>query len=187
MQPSLPDLREPLSDGVIALRLSAERDIPEILIAHQDDPELYIRIGEERPPSGAELGRRSERAEIERLGGRRAELTIVEPGSDVCVGMVSVSHLDWLNARGEVGVWLAPQVRSRGYAPRALILTARWLFEACRLERVELLTQPDNQAMIASARRAGFQLEGVLRGYTLERGARTDLAIMSLLPSDLES
>jgi hypothetical protein len=39
--------------------------------------------------------------------------------------------------------------------------------------------------MVAAAKSAGFQSEGVLRGYTLERGKRTDLAILSLLPVDL--
>lgn len=182
---AIPALTEPITDGVVSLRPAAERDIPEILIAHQDDPELFIRLGEERPPSGAELGRRSERAEAEREAGTRVGLTIVEPGSDVCVGQVSTHRIDPINARAALGVWLAPQARGRGFAPRALSLTARWLFESCHLERLEIVTEPDNRAMIASARTAGFEFEGVLRGYARERGQRVDLAIMSLLPADL--
>ena len=34
---SFPDLQVPLSDGGVSVRMSAERDIPEILIAYQDD------------------------------------------------------------------------------------------------------------------------------------------------------
>jgi hypothetical protein len=75
--PSFPDLPEPLSDGSVALRLGAERDIPEILIAHQDDTHMYERLGLERPPSGAELGRDAERAAIERTAGIHIALTIL--------------------------------------------------------------------------------------------------------------
>lgn len=43
---AFPELDEPLRDELIALRFGAERDIPEILIAHQDDPAMYARLGE---------------------------------------------------------------------------------------------------------------------------------------------
>ncbi len=183
--PSIPEPPVPLSDGVVALRLSAERDIPEILIAHQDDPELYRRLGEERPPSGAELGRRSERAEGERQAGRGLELTILEPGSDECVGQLAANRFDWIHARAELGLWLAPQVRGRGLAPRALRLGSEWLFGACGLERVQIITEPDNEPMLRTALAAGFTEEGVLRAYTRERGARVDCTVLSLLPGDL--
>ena len=66
--PAFPELTEPLHGERVALRYAAERDIPEILIAHQDDPELHVRLGLVRPPSGAELGRRIEGG-AERPGG----------------------------------------------------------------------------------------------------------------------
>ncbi len=183
--PSIPELTEPLTDDGLVLRLAAERDIPETLIAHQDDPELYKRLGLERPPSGAELGRQSELARAEREAGTHVALTILLPGSDTCVGGISLQRIDWINARGELGIWLAPGVRGRGLAPRAMRLAAAWLFEQCGLQRLALLTETDNEPMLASARAAGFTFEGVLRGYTLERGQRVDCAILSLIPADL--
>src|SRR5436305_6001154 len=143
--PSFPDLSEPLTDGVVGVRLAAERDIPEILIAYQDDPELHLRMGTPRPPSGAELGRRAERAEADRMTGTALCLTIVEGGDDTCVGQIDAHRVDWENARAELGVWVAPRSRGRGLGRRALGLAGRWLLVAAGLERVELLTQPDNQ------------------------------------------
>jgi RimJ/RimL family protein N-acetyltransferase len=178
-------MSEPLSDGVVALRLTAERDIPEILIAYQDDPELHLRQGIDRPPSGAELGRRSERAEADRETGRHVSLTVLEAGSDVCVGQLITSRVEWQQARAELGMWLAPQVRGRGLASRALRLASRWLFETTPLERLQITTEPDNEPMLATARAAGYQCEGVLRGYTLEQGRRVDCAILSLLRGEL--
>ena len=54
------------------------------------------------------------------------------------------------------------------------------------LARVEILTAPDNVAMIAAAKAAGFVEEGLLRAYLRERGRRLDVIVLSLLPSDLE-
>src|SRR5436305_4376531 len=179
--PAIPEPQEPLTDGVVSLRLYAERDIPEILIAYQDDPQLHLRLGDERPPSGAQLGRRSEEAPRRLAQGVGLSLTIVESGSDVCRGQVNVHHINWEHARAELGLWLAQQVRGRGLAPRALRLTAGWLFAACGLQRLHVLTEPGNEPMLATARAAGFQLAGLLRGYTLERGRRGDNALLSLL------
>jgi RimJ/RimL family protein N-acetyltransferase len=184
--PSIPELIEPLSDGDVGLRPSAERDIPEVLIAYQDDPSMHERLGEDRPPTGAELGRRSEHADADRDAGLAVTLTILLPGSDRCAGEIRVHRLDWINARAELGLWLAPKARGRRLAPRALRLAARWLFDSCGLERLQILTEPDNEAMIATARAAGFEFEGVLRGYSRERGNRVDLAMFSLLPADLQ-
>ena len=58
-----------------------------------------------------------------------------------------------------------PGHRGRGVARRALRLTGPWLLIEAGLERVELLTHPENQAMLSAAQAAGFQFEGVLRGY----------------------
>jgi RimJ/RimL family protein N-acetyltransferase len=183
--PSIPDLAAPLEDERVALRLAAERDIPEILIAHQDDPLLHARLGAERPPSGAELGRRAERLEAEMAAGEAVTLTILEPGSALCRGQLNVHRIEWDSARAELGIWLAPQARGRGLSSAALRLAAGWLFDACRLERVALLTERDNEPMLGAARSAGFVHEGVFRSYGRERGRRVDLVVLSLLPSDL--
>jgi len=185
--PSFPELEPPLSDGEVIVRLAAERDIPEVLIAYQDDPELHLRMGEERPPSGAELGRLAERAAADRAAGRGMTLTIVAVGDDdgVCLGQVNVHQVDWEHARLELGIWVVPQARGRGFGRKALRLLARWLLEELDFERVQLLTEPDNQPMLAAAAGAGFEREGTFRGFTRERGHRVDVAILSLVRRDL--
>jgi RimJ/RimL family protein N-acetyltransferase len=184
---SFPDLIEPLRGDGVSLRLAAERDIPEILIAHQDDSELYERLGLERSPSGAELGRRSDGEESEREAGLGVRFTIVEPPGDVCRGQLDIHRMEWEDGRAEMGIWVVPAARRRGVAREALRLAGRWLFTACGVARVELLTEPANVAMIVTAQAAGFVLEGTLRGYLRERGRRIDVAIMSLLPGDVGS
>lgn len=169
----------------MSLRLSAERDIPDVLIAYQDDRAMHARLGERRPPSGADLGRRAELAALDRAAGATVTLAMTEPPDDTCRGEVRVHSVDWINSRADLGVWVAPHSRNRGLARRALALASDWLLGDCGLTRVGLLTEPDNAAMIAAARAAGFCFEGVLRGHTLERGVRVDNAVLSRTRADL--
>jgi [ribosomal protein S5]-alanine N-acetyltransferase len=182
---SFPLLAEPLADGGIALRDYAERDIPEILIAYQDDPLMHLQTGDERPPSGAQLGSAAERERADRAAGERAWLTVVEAGADVCRGLVRVHATDWEQSRTEVGIWVAPGARGRGLGSGALRLAGEWLLGPCGLARVELIAEPGNVPISAAAAAAGFVREGVLRQYVRDRGKRADAVIWSLLPIDL--
>lgn len=184
--PSFADLLEPLRGQRVALRFASERDIPDTLIAHQDDPQLHVHLGQDRPPTGAELGRRAEEAPALRAAGVRAALTILTANSEDCCGEIELHGVDWEQRRASVAIWVAPGYRGKGVARDALRLAADWSFSANGLHRLQLLTEPENQPMIRAARAAGFTEEGVLRSYGRERGRRVDLAILSLLPSDLE-
>jgi RimJ/RimL family protein N-acetyltransferase len=183
----MPSFPEPkgLSTEAVALRLAAERDIPEVLIAHQDDPDLHRRLGLVRPPSGAELGRRVEGGPADRATGSTLWLTIVAAGDDECIGQLDVHKVDWDHSRAELGIWIAPAHRGRGVAADALRLIGGWLLNECGMARVQLMTEPDNAAMIAAARAAGFAEEGVLRGYLRERGQRVDITMLSLVAADV--
>ncbi len=132
--PSFPDLDQPLTDGVVGVRQSSGRDIPEVLIAYQDDPELHEALGEERPPSGAELGRRAEQAEADRTEGVRLTLTISRADSDACCGEIWVHDVDWKRGVARLSVWTAPAVRGQGLARRAVVLARDWLWRECRLD-----------------------------------------------------
>lgn len=185
--PLFPEMIEPLTDGSVIVRFATERDIPEVLIAYQDDPELHLRMVEQRPPSGADLGRRAERAEVDRITGRSLTMTILESGQDTCRGQIYVHQVEWEDARAELGIWVSPQWRGRGLATRALTLVGPWLLREARLERVQVLTEPGNESMIRAARAAGFSYEGVLRRYLRNNGDRIDAVVLSLVRPDLGS
>ena len=54
------------------------------------------------------------------------------------------------------------------------------------LERLELITDPDNRGSQRVAEKVGFQREGVLRSHLLHPdGRRRDSVMFSLLPGEL--
>jgi RimJ/RimL family protein N-acetyltransferase len=183
--PTIPELKRPLGDGQVQLRLAAERDIPEVLIAYQDDARLHLHLGEDRPPSGAQLGRRSECADAELADGERVRITILEQGADDCRGQITVDAIDWEQSHAQLTIWVAPQFRGRGVARRALAVLAPWLFDDCGLMRLALLVAPENEPMLRAGRAAGFVQEGMLRGHVRERRGRADRIVLSLLPQDV--
>jgi RimJ/RimL family protein N-acetyltransferase len=66
-----------------------------------------------------------------------------------------------------------------------LRLYARYALDEMGLERLEIHTRPENGPSIALAESVGFRREGVLRSYTVIRGERADVLMLSLLPGEL--
>lgn len=87
---------------------------------------------------------------------------------------------------GHVGYWCAAEARGRGVATRALRLLSRYGFEELGLQRLELITDPDNLASQRVAEKVGYRREGVLRSHLDHPdGRRRDSVMFSLLPGEL--
>jgi RimJ/RimL family protein N-acetyltransferase len=110
----------------VALRPISDWDIPEILIAHQDDPELAAALGLDRPPTAAQLGREVERAAADWRAGL-IKLTVLVPGCEDCRGRLVVDMRDPAPAGVRPLIWIAPGWRGRGLARGALALASDWL------------------------------------------------------------
>jgi RimJ/RimL family protein N-acetyltransferase len=134
--PSIPEPPDRLGDDLVELREIAGWDIPEVLIAHQDDRDLHKRLGLEKPPSGAQLGSEVEHAHAQRLAGESLRFTIVAPGGNDCRGRVEVGDFDWDQSSAVMRVWVASQLRGRGYELRASDLASEWLRNAAGLEHI---------------------------------------------------
>lgn len=81
----------------------------------------------------------------------------------------------WLEDRGaQIGYWLAPGSRGRGFATRAAILLSRWLFDL-GATRVFLTVVAGNDPSMAVARRAGFAYEATMPAHGAWMGERFDV------------
>jgi hypothetical protein len=136
--PALPEPPERIGGALVELRMIAEWDIPEVLIAHQDDPDLHRRLGLRRPPSAAQLGLEVEQAQARRLAGEQLSLSIVEPGGRDCRGRVDIDLIDWERASARVRVWVEPALRGAGREQQAAQLAAEWLRACCGLSELEV-------------------------------------------------
>jgi RimJ/RimL family protein N-acetyltransferase len=117
--------------------------------------------------------------------GRNAWFAVAERDGGL-VGLLVAKQADWRHNTVEIGYWLAPHARGRGYAVEALRAGCRWLF-SLGMARISLLAEPANRASVTVAERAGFVLEGRLRAAEWAGpagGNRTDLLVFGLLTGE---
>lgn len=84
----------------------------------------------------------------------------------------------------DVGFHTAPEARGRGLMSDALASACRWAFGQLGAERVEWRAEVGNLASRRVAEKAGFTVEGVLRGGLDARGAAVDCWVGSRRPAD---
>ena len=95
-------------------------------------------------------------------------------------GCAGVHRADWERGYAEVGYWMAPWARRRGYAAEATRRISEYLFER-GFQRVHLIVAEGNVASEAVARKAGFTREGVMRRAVPVPGGYVDGVMFSLL------
>jgi RimJ/RimL family protein N-acetyltransferase len=168
-----------LRDGDLILREWAEQDIP-ALVAAINDPEIAHWIPLIPHPYTEEDAREFLNGDVAPAESR---LAITIDGEVVGgIGMGVNSH----NYRGHIGYWVAASSRGRGTCTRALRLLSRHGVEELGLQRLELITDPDNLASQRVAEKVGFQREGVLRAHLRHPDGRVrDSVMFSLLPGEL--
>ena len=167
-----------LRDGDIQLRPWTLDDVPAI-VAACNDPDIQKWIPLIPRPYTDEDARAFVRGEVT---GDSQQLAITEGGRVVgSIGMAVNS-----SRTGHIGYWCARGARGRGVTTRALRLLCKHGLEELQLERLELITDPDNRASQRVAQKVGFQREGVLRSHLLHPdGRRRDSVMFSLLPGEL--
>jgi RimJ/RimL family protein N-acetyltransferase len=84
----------------------------------------------------------------------------------------------------EIGIALLPAARGHGYGTHAQRELARYLFAHTTAHRIQATTEIDNFAERRSLEKAGFTLEGTLRGSGWRDGAWRDGLMYSLLRTD---
>jgi len=168
-----------LRDGELKLRAWTMDDVPDLVEAC-NDPEIRHWIPVIPRPYTVDDARAFVRGEV---ASRQQQFAISEHGR--AVGSLGITINDAFR-NGHIGYWCAPHARGRGVTTRALRLLCRHALEDLRLERLELITDPDNHASQRVAEKVGFRREGVLRSHVSHPdGRRRDSVMFSLLPGEL--
>jgi RimJ/RimL family protein N-acetyltransferase len=110
-----------------------------------------------------------------------AIFSIVELASGELAGAAVLSLIDPHNRSGNVGLSLLPAFRGRGLATDAVRVLCEYGFATRGLNRLQIGTLADNDAMIRTALAAGFTQEGVLRENAWINGAFADEVLLGRL------
>jgi RimJ/RimL family protein N-acetyltransferase len=97
-------------------------------------------------------------------------------------GMVGLHRIK--DGAAELGYWLAPRARGRGYVTEAARTVVDFAFGPLRLERLEWHAVVGNHASARVAQNLGFRFEGVRRKGLAGHGPRLDGWIAGLLSTD---
>ena len=166
----------PLHDGTIALRGWRDDDAPRLVEALAD-PEIprWTRIPS--PYTDRDARDFLRRSPI----GEAAFAIVAESDDAVLLGGIALHDLG--DGVGQLGYWVAADARRRGVASTALRLLSDWALGEAGLGRVQVLAAVENEPSQRTASRAGFEREGVLRGYLGYRGRREDAIIFGRVAS----
>jgi RimJ/RimL family protein N-acetyltransferase len=165
----------------VTLRFPSLDDVDGILPAFTD-PEL--REAGNLPG----FGREELVASIEELPalaerGRLLALAALEAQTGEVIGGGTLHHLDTERGIVEIGYFVLPHARRRGFATTIARLLAEHAF-ALGIERVAAYVNVGNVASERVAERAGFTREGVVRSMPKPDGRRIDKTLFSLLPGE---
>lgn len=170
-----------LSDGVILLRALEPADADRITEACQDP--LIMRWTTVPSPY--------ERAMAETWVAERTADWWSTPTWAITAGDAQWAGSIDLRPDGagsaSVGYLIAPWMRRRELATRALRLACAWGFQMLGLEVITWIAHADNEPSRAVAERVGFRIhQDVARLGLPNRGTRVDARTGELLPSDLQ-
>ena len=166
---------------MIRLRPVVEADAP-VLERQFASPEDAGEMGWHGFKAPGRMARRI--AAGETLTDQRGTLAVVNDDGTV-VGDVSwIRSFNGPPPNGDcwnVGIWLVPEHRSKGYGSEAQRLLAAYLLDNTFLERIEACTEAGNIAEQKALEKAGFTREGVLRRACFRGGEWRDMVVYSKL------
>jgi len=98
----------------------------------------------------------------------------------------AIADADTDHAAGQAGLWLTDVSAGRASVGYWVISSSRGrrAHQDLRIPRLELHVEPWNTASIRTAEKAGFQREGLLRGWQEVGGERKDMYMYARLAGD---
>jgi RimJ/RimL family protein N-acetyltransferase len=121
--------------------------------------------------------------QVERARGTGIECAVVEHATGRLVGGATL-RLPFAMRPADIGYWIGPNARRRGFAVEVADALARWAYDR-GVHRVELRVDVANLASARVAMRTGFGFEGVRRDGVRLGDGRHDLAVFVRTAEDL--
>ncbi|GAA2751843.1 GNAT family protein [Amnibacterium kyonggiense] len=178
---TLPELR----GDHVRLRAFSHSDIPTVLDAATDAliPVLTtVPSTQDSDLAAAFIDRQHGRA----ISGTGYSFAVADE-RDVAVGQIGLWLRDIDHGRVNVGYWIAPSARRRGYAADALRTLTAWGEHLPQVRRLELYVEPWNEGSWRAAERAGVEREGLLRSWEEVGADRRDMFMYSRIANPYQA
>ncbi len=113
---------------------------------------------------------------------------IFRSGDGALVGGCTLSNVSrGVQQYATLGYWAGERYAGKGFITAAVCALVPYAFNELRLHRIQAACLPENEASKAVLRKAGFEEEGIARGYLRINGAWRDHLLFAMLASDVRS
>ena len=99
------------------------------------------------------------------------------------VGGAGLNQFRRIHNFANLGYWVRQSCQRQGLVVEAILLLARFGFEALGLTRIEVVTPSDNLPSRRAAEKAGATFECLAQNRLILRGAPVTAAVYSLIPN----
>ena len=101
------------------------------------------------------------------------------------IGGTGLHRIDWAQRQFEIGYWCRTSANQQGFVTEAVQALMRLGFDVLDARRLEVRMDDGNDRSRHVAERAGFRLEGVMRGNSLTPGGELrDTRVYALVRGD---
>ena len=165
----------PSADGVLLREFSSD-DLPMALDLATDP---YVAMVGSLPAHASEAQaidwiERNRRRWADRVG---FSFAVAEAVTGRAVGQLGLWLADLEQGRAQIGYFVMPSARGRGFAAAALAAATAFAWTIPQLQRIELHIEPWNVASVRTAERAGYAHEKLLRAHREIGGQRRDVLL----------
>jgi RimJ/RimL family protein N-acetyltransferase len=164
-----------LEGKLVNLRVMEKEDLP-LFAEWLNNPEFLGEYNPLRQASRTEIEKNYEEKKLE-LG-----QFIIEKKDGTKIGYIW--HFSMVHPAGkllEIGYFLAPNERGKGYCTEAINIIIDYLFLSKDTTRVQATTDTRNLASQKALEKAGFKKEGTMRKYFFIRGELRDACLYSII------
>lgn len=172
-----------MANGLIVLREFTHADVP---MARELSTDPYVPLIWMLPAHASQQQAQDwiDRQRACLAAGESYSLAIAEADSDRAVGGIILSLSGLAKGRASAGYFVVPSARRRGAAAAALAALTGFAWTLSGLHRIQLYIEPWNAGSIATAERAGYRREGLLRSYEEVGGRRRDMLLYATIRED---
>lgn len=111
---------------------------------------------------------------------------IVLLDGDVLIGSISLHDINHLNRNAFIGIFIGEEEQGKGYGTEAIRLILGYGFNTMNLHNIMLSVHSDNDAGIASFKKAGLRETGRRREWVFKDGKYIDVIYMDILAREFE-